>query len=94
MFNVDEMNAYIQNFNSYFVFPTSKWKIIYLRISDDKSTAFATFKYYNENNEHYFSMIRNIKETKSFYSWRLLLPSQMINLDEKSKCKLKYNTGE
>ena len=89
MFNVDEMNAYIKKFDNYFVYPTSKWKIIYLRVSDDKSSAFATFKYYNENNEHYFSMIRDIKETKSFYAWRLLLPSQMQDLEELEQIKAK-----
>jgi hypothetical protein len=77
------MNEYLLSIKSNFDYPTSKWKMIYLRISDDNSTAFVTFRYYCNNKEHFFSAMRDIRETKNFYSWRLLLPSQEEILNEK-----------
>ena len=76
------MGEHLQSIQGNFPFPTSKWKMIYLRISEDNSTAFVTFRYFSQNKEYYFSGVRDIKETKTFYSWRLLLPNQE-NLNSK-----------
>ena len=81
------MNEYLQTIKSQFDYPTSKWKMIYLRICDDNTMAFVTFRYFSNNNENYFSAVRDLKETKNFYSWRLLLPSQE-EINEKTKSNI------
>jgi hypothetical protein len=81
------MNEYLQSIKSQFDYPTSKWKMIYLRISDDKTMAFVTFRYFSNNKENYFSALRDLKETKNFFSWRLLLPSQE-EINEKTKSNI------
>lgn len=72
----EEMSEYIRNLLNYFPDNTSKWKLVYLRVSEDQFSAFATFKFYKDNKEKYITLIRDIRETKTFYSWRLLLPFQ------------------
>lgn len=81
------MNEYLQSIKSQFDYPTSKWKMIYLRICDDKTMAFVTFRYFSNNKENYFSAVRDLKETKNFFSWRLLLPSQE-EINEKTKSNI------
>jgi len=81
------MNEYLQSIKSQFDYPTSKWKMIYLRISDDNTMAFVTFRYFSNNKENYFSAVRDLKETKNFFSWRLLLPSQE-EINEKTKSNI------
>lgn len=81
------MNEYLQSIKSQFDYPTSKWKMIYLRINDDKTMAFVTFRYFSNNKENYFSAVRDLKETKNFFSWRLLLPSQE-EINEKTKSNI------
>jgi hypothetical protein len=78
------MNEYLQSIKSNFDYPTSKWKIVYLRISDDNTSAFVKFRYFSNNKQYYFSAVRDLKETKNFYSWRLLLPSQEDDINEKT----------
>ncbi len=74
--NKQEMSEHIKSLLNYFPDKTSKWKLVYLRLSEDKSSAFARFKFFIENEENYIILIRDIRETKTFYSWKILLPSQ------------------
>jgi len=74
--NKQEMSDYIKTLLGYFPDETSKWKLVYLRLSEDQSSAFATLKFFKDNKENYITLIRDIRETKTFYSWKILLPFQ------------------
>jgi hypothetical protein len=51
---------------------TGNWRLDFLRLSDDNSKAFAIFHYYSDNKSYKVTAIRNLSETKSFYSWKIL----------------------
>lgn len=52
--------------------PTNKWSLFNVRFSVDNSYVFACMKF-NSNGKKYASFVRDVNETKSFYSWKLIL---------------------
>ncbi len=63
------LNSVIENFHPV----TTKWKLRYLRISEDQLTAFAVLEYNSNKKVHNIKALRDLSETKTFYSWRLLV---------------------
>ena len=55
--------------------PTNKWNLFYIRFTEDNSKVFACLRYIsNPKRINYASFVRDMNETKSFYSWKLLIP--------------------
>jgi hypothetical protein len=72
------MNKEIEQYKKYFLYPTNHWKLYYIRLNADKTVAFATMKYFYKKEEKYLSFTRNCNETKSFFSWKAIVPNSNI----------------
>jgi len=78
IFRIKEMNKYLEENLKEIDYDTSKWQLVMIRLSEDNSTAFATFRFNQRNKEkkenkvNYINFIRDCRETKSFYSWKIL----------------------
>ena len=95
------MNKYLEENLKEIDYDTSKWQLVMIRLSEDNSTAFATFRFNQRNKEkkenkvNYINFIRDCRETKSFYSWKILQNSLIQKQREikemlKLFCLLKY----
>lgn len=71
------MKDYLSNISKNFHKNNTGWKLAYIRFDTHKSLAFAVVKYkYKQNNKtttRYAYLVRNMKDFKSFYSWKFLL---------------------
>jgi hypothetical protein len=68
----EENTKYLSSFLSNYKATTGKWKLEFLRLTEDNTMALAIFHYYSDNQMYKLTAVRNLSETKSFYAWKIL----------------------